>query len=180
MKLNEISDNQGATKARKRIGRGIGSGTGKTGGRGVKGQKSRSGVSLLGFEGGQMPLFRRLPKRGFTNIFRKKYAEINLGRLQKAIDAGTLNDKEAVNEKSLRACGLIKGKVDGFRVLAKGELKAKLNIEADGASAAAIEAVKKAGGELTVKAKAEPAKTGKKTERRIAAAEKRAARVAAK
>lgn len=180
MKLNEISDNQGATKARKRIGRGIGSGTGKTGGRGVKGQKSRSGVSLLGFEGGQMPLFRRLPKRGFTNIFRKKYAEINIGRLQKAIDAGTLDAKVAVNEKSLRACGLIKGSVDGFRVLAKGELKAKLNIEADGASAAAVEAVKKAGGELTVKTKAEPAKIGKRTERRIAAAEKRAARIAAK
>jgi len=179
MKLNQLSDNQGATKNRKRIGRGIGSGTGKTGGRGVKGQKSRSGVSLLGFEGGQMPLFRRLPKRGFNNIFRKKYAEINIGRLQKAVDAGTINAKELVDQKSLRASGLIKGSVDGIRILAKGELKTKLNIEADGASAAAIEAVKKAGGELTVKAKAvEPAKTGKRTERRIAAAEKRAARFA--
>jgi len=178
MKLNQLSDNKGATKDRKRIGRGIGSGTGKTGGRGVKGQKSRSGVSLLGFEGGQMPLFRRLPKRGFNNIFRKKYAEINIGRLQKAVDAGTINAKELVDQKSLRASGLIKGSVDGIRILAKGELKTKLNIEADGASAAAIEAVKKAGGELTVKAKAEPAKTGKRTERRIAAAEKRAARFA--
>ncbi|MDH5488519.1 MAG: 50S ribosomal protein L15 [Rhodospirillaceae bacterium] len=179
MKLNQLSDNQGATKNRKRIGRGIGSGTGKTGGRGVKGQKSRSGVSLLGFEGGQMPLFRRLPKRGFNNIFRKKYAEINIGRLQKAVDAGTINAKELVDQKSLRASGLIKGSVDGIRILAKGELKTKLNIEADGASTAAIEAVKKAGGELTVKVKAvEPAKTGKRTERRIAAAEKRAARFA--
>ncbi|MDH5187756.1 MAG: 50S ribosomal protein L15 [Rhodospirillaceae bacterium] len=178
MKLNQLSDNQGATKDRKRIGRGIGSGKGKTGGRGVKGQKSRSGVSLLGFEGGQMPLFRRLPKRGFNNIFRKKYAEVNIGRLQKAVDAGTLNASELVDQKSLRAAGLIKGSVDGIRVLAKGVLKTKLNIAADGASAAAIEAVKKAGGELTVKAKAEPAKTGKRTERRIAAAEKREARFA--
>lgn len=181
MKLNQISDNDGATKNRKRIGRGIGSGTGKTGGRGVKGQKSRSGVSLLGFEGGQMPLFRRLPKRGFNNIFRKKYAEVNIGRLQKAIDAGTIDAKAPINEKSLRASGLIKGSVDGFRVLAKGELKAKLIIEADGASAAAIEAVKKAGGELTVKAvTVEPAKTGKRTARRVAAEEKRAARKAGK
>lgn len=176
MKLNQLSDNRGATKPRKRIGRGIGSGTGKTGGRGVKGQKSRSGVSLVGFEGGQMPLYRRLPKRGFTNIFRKKYAEINLGRLQKAIDEGAFDAKEAVNEKSLRAAGLIKGRVDGFRVLAKGTLKAKLAIEADGASTAAIEAVKKAGGELNVKPKPEPAKTGKRAERRVAAAEKRAQR----
>lgn len=176
MKLNQLSDNDGATKNRKRIGRGIGSGKGKTGGRGVKGQKSRSGVSLVGFEGGQMPLYRRLPKRGFTNIFRKKFAEINVGRLQKAIDQGSLDAKTDINEASLRAAGLIKGRVDGIRILAKGDLKAKLKIEAEGASAAAIAAVEKAGGSITIKAKPEPAKTGKKAERRAAAAEKRAAR----
>lgn len=176
MKLNQLSDNDGATKNRKRIGRGIGSGKGKTGGRGIKGQKSRSGVSLVGFEGGQMPLYRRLPKRGFTNIFRKKFAEINIGRLQKAIDEGTLDAKTDINEASLRAAGLIKGRVDGIRILAKGDLKAKLKIEADGASAGAIAAVEKAGGSIAVKAKPEPAKTGKKAERRAAAAEKRAAR----
>lgn len=176
MKLNQLSDNDGATKNRKRIGRGIGSGKGKTGGRGIKGQKSRSGVSLVGFEGGQMPLYRRLPKRGFTNIFRKKFAEINIGRLQKAIDEGTLDAKTDINEASLRAAGLIKGRVDGIRILAKGDLKAKLKIEADGASAGALAAVEKAGGSIAVKPKPEPAKTGKKAERRAAAAEKRAAR----
>ncbi len=125
-----------------------------------------------------MPLFRRLPKRGFTNIFRKKFAEINIGRLQKAVDAGTLNAKDEVNEKSLRDAGLIKGKIDGFRVLAKGELKAKLTINADGASKSAIEAVKKAGGEIKLKPQPEVPTTGKKAERRIAAAERKAARFA--
>jgi large subunit ribosomal protein L15 len=150
MNLNEIRDNSGATKNRKRVGRGIGSGTGKTSGKGVKGQKSRSGVSLLGFEGGQMPLFRRLPKRGFNNIFRKKNAEVNLGRLQKAIDSGKLDAKATVNLDSLKAAGVLKGSFDGLRVLAQGELKAKVNIEADGASKAAIAAVEKAGGKITI------------------------------
>jgi len=156
MNLNEIRDNVGSTNNRKRIGRGIGSGTGKTGGRGVKGQKSRSGVSLLGFEGGQMPLFRRLPKRGFNNIFRKKYAQVNLGRLQAAVDSGKLDIKTTVNLESLKAAGLLKGSFDGLRVLGQGELKAKLNIEADGASKAAMAAVEKAGGKVTLAEVKEP------------------------
>lgn len=150
MNLNEIRDNLGATKNRKRIGRGIGSGTGKTGGRGVKGQKSRSGVSLLGFEGGQMPLYRRLPKRGFNNIFRKDFAQVNLGRLQQAVDAGKLDIKTVVTLDSLKAAGVLKGSFDGLRVLGNGELKAKLNIEADGASKAAVAAVEKAGGKIKI------------------------------
>ncbi|MCK5574467.1 MAG: 50S ribosomal protein L15 [Sphingomonadales bacterium] len=150
MNLNEIRDNSGATKNRKRIGRGIGSGTGKTGGRGVKGQKSRSGVSLLGFEGGQMPLYRRLPKRGFNNIFRKDFAQVNLGRLQQAVDAGKLDIKTVVTLDSLKAAGVLKGSFDGLRVLGNGELKAKLNIEADGASKGAIAAVEKAGGKIKI------------------------------
>ncbi len=161
MKLNELSDNPGATKNAKRVGRGIGSGTGKTSGRGNKGQLSRSGVSLLGFEGGQMPLYRRLPKRGFTNIFRKHYAEINLGRLQRAIDAGRLDAKKPVTEEALRRAGLIKGRYDGVRLLAKGELKATLTIEVTGASKAAAQAVEKAGGKLVLPPP-KPAKEGKK------------------
>lgn len=156
MNLNEIRDNSGATKNRKRIGRGIGSGTGKTSGKGVKGQKSRSGVSLLGFEGGQMPLFRRLPKRGFNNIFRKKFAEVNLGRLQNAIDSGKLDAKAAINLDVLKAAGVLKGAFDGLRILAQGELKAKVNIDADGASKAAIAAVEKAGGKVTLAVVNEP------------------------
>jgi len=154
MKLNEIRDNKGATKARKRVGRGIGSGTGKTGGRGVKGQKSRSGVSLLGFEGGQMPLYRRLPKRGFTNIFAKKFAVVNVGRLQKAIDAGKLDAKKPINAETLVASGVVRRALDGVRLLAKGEIKAKVTIEVAGASAAAVAAVEKAGGKVTVSAPA--------------------------
>ena len=156
MRLNELRDNPGARQARKRVGRGIGSGLGKTSGKGQKGQKSRSGVSLLGFEGGQMPLYRRLPKRGFKNYFRKDYAVVNLGGLQKAIDAGKLDAKKPVNEESLRAAGLIKGRCDGVRLLAKGELSTKLAIEVAGASKAALEAVEKAGGSVVVKA-VEPA-----------------------
>ena len=151
MRLNELRDNAGARQARKRVGRGIGSGLGKTSGKGQKGQKSRSGVSLLGFEGGQMPLYRRLPKRGFKNYFRKDYAVVNLGGLQKAIDAGKLDAKKPVNEESLRAAGLIKGRCDGVRLLAKGELSTKLAIEVAGASKAALEAVEKAGGSVVVK-----------------------------
>lgn len=150
MNLNEIRENAGATKSRKRVGRGIGSGTGKTASRGVKGQKSRSGVSLLGFEGGQMPLYRRLPKRGFNNIFRKNFAEVNLGRLQKAVDSGKLDAKATVNLEALKNAGVLKGAFDGLRVLGNGELKAKLTIEADGASKAAVAAIEKAGGKIAI------------------------------
>ena len=156
MNLNEIRDNAGSTKNRKRIGRGIGSGTGKTGGRGVKGQKSRSGVSLLGFEGGQMPLYRRLPKRGFNNIFAKSFAAFNIGDLQKAVDAKKLDAKAVVNEASLREAGMLKGRYDGVRILARGELKAKLNVEAAGASKAAVAAIEKAGGSVTIAAPKAP------------------------
>jgi len=150
MNLNQIGDKAGATQNRKRIGRGIGSGTGKTSGKGVKGQKSRSGVSLLGFEGGQMPLYRRLPKRGFTNIFAKTYAVLNIGELQKAVDSKKLDAKKVINEAVLREAGMIKGRYDGVRILARGEVTAKLNIEAAGASKAAVAAVEKAGGTLAV------------------------------
>ena len=159
MNLNEIRDNAGSTKNRKRIGRGIGSGTGKTAGRGVKGQKSRSGVSLLGFEGGQMPLYRRLPKRGFNNIFAKSYAAFNIGDLQKAVDAKKLDAKAVVNEAALREAGMLKGRYDGVRILARGELKAKLNVEVAGASKAAIAAIEKAGGKIAIAAPKAPAVT---------------------
>lgn len=150
MNLNQIRDNEGATKNRKRVARGIGSGKGKTGGRGVKGQKSRSGVSLLGFEGGQMPLYRRLPKRGFNNIFRKTFAQVNLSDLQKAVDSGKLDAKATVNLDSLKASGVLKGAFDGLRVLGRGELKAKLSIEADGATKSAQAAIEKAGGKIAI------------------------------
>ncbi len=160
MKLNQISDNPLARKDRKRIGRGIGSGTGKTSGRGHKGQNSRSGVSLKGFEGGQMPLNRRLPKRGFKNLFRKNFVVVNLNRLQAAIDAGKLDPKKAVDAAALQAAGIVKKVHDGVRLLAKGELKTKMNITVAGASKAAVAAVEKAGGSLTVAAaKAAPAET---------------------
>ncbi|WP_119462819.1 50S ribosomal protein L15 [Rhodospirillaceae bacterium SYSU D60014] len=152
MRLNQLSDNPGARKARMRVGRGIGSGKGKTGGRGVKGQTSRTGVALNGYEGGQMPLHRRLPKRGFNNIFRREYVVVNLGRLQSAIDAGKIDVKKPVDSDALRAAGLINRVRDGVRLLAKGELKAKLTIEVAGASKAAIAAVEKAGGAVTVTA----------------------------
>ena len=154
MKLNDLSDNQGASKARKRIGRGIGSGKGKTAGQGHKGQKARSGVAIKGFEGGQMPLHRRLPKRGFNNIFAKSYKVVNTGRLQDAIDAGRLDAGKPVDAAALREAGLVKTAPDGIRLLAKGELKAKINITVAGASKAAVEAVEKAGGSVTVVAKA--------------------------
>lgn len=157
MRLNEISDNQGARAPRKRVGRGIGSGTGKTAARGHKGQKSRSGVSLLGFEGGQMPLYRRLPKGGFTNIFRKNYRIVNIGRLQQAVDAGKLDAGKTVTEAALVEAGVIKSVRDGVRILAKGEFSAKLTLEVSGASKGAIAAVEKAGGSVTVTAVAKPA-----------------------
>ncbi len=154
MKLNELSDNQGATKARKRVGRGIGSGTGKTGGRGVKGQKSRSGVAIKGFEGGQMPIHRRLPKRGFSNIFSKNFAEVNLGRLQTAIDAGKLDAGKTIDAAALKEAGVVRRVKDGVRILGGGELKAKVSHDVAGASASAIAAVEKAGGSIKVAPKA--------------------------
>ena len=159
MKLNEISDNAGARHPRIRVGRGIGSGKGKTGGRGVKGQKSRSGVAIKGFEGGQMPLHRRLPKRGFKNLFRKHFAVVNVGRLQAAIDAGKIDPKKTVTEAALNEAGVVGQLNDGVRLLAKGTLSAKVTIEVSGASKAAIEAVEKAGGSVTVKA-SKPAAEG--------------------
>ena len=152
MRLNEIRDNPGARKARKRVGRGIGSGRGKTSTRGQKGQKSRSGVSLLGFEGGQMPLYRRLPKRGFYNLFRKNYRVVNLGRLQSAIDAGKIDPGQPITEEALVAAGLIKTRRDGIRILAKGEITASVTLQVSGASKAAVEAVEKAGGSISVDA----------------------------
>ena len=156
MKLNEVRDNDGATKNRKRVGRGIGSGTGKTSGSGHKGQKARSGVSINGFEGGQMPIHRRLPKRGFTNIFRKNYVEVKLGRLQAAIDSGKLDAGKPVDAAALVGAGVISKARDGVRILAKGELKAaKIEIHAAGASKAAIAAVEAAGGKIVTPAAAE-------------------------
>jgi large subunit ribosomal protein L15 len=154
MKLHELADNPGATKGRKRVGRGPGSGLGKTGGRGIKGQKSRSGVAINAFEGGQMPLYQRLPKRGFNKPNRKAFAVINLGALQKFVDAGKLDAKAPVTEEALVASGLVRRRLDGVRLLAKGELTAPLAITVTGASKAAVEAVEKAGGSVTVAAPA--------------------------
>ena len=158
-KLNEIRDNEGATKGRMRVGRGPGSGKGKTSGRGVKGQKSRTGVSLLGFEGGQMPLYMRMPKRGFNNPFALKLAEVNLWRLQDAVDAGKLDPKAAVDAAALVAAGVIRRKLDGVRVLGEGELKAALNMTVHSATASAAKAIEAAGGSITQtrKVKAEAA-----------------------
>ena len=156
MKLNEVRDNAGATKNRKRVGRGIGSGTGKTSGSGHKGQKARSGVSINGFEGGQMPIHRRLPKRGFTNIFRKNYVAVNLGRVQTAIDAGKLDAGKPVDSAALVSAGVISKARDGVRILAKGALTAKnVEIHAAGASKAAMAAVEAAGGKIVTPAAAE-------------------------
>ncbi|MBY6057206.1 50S ribosomal protein L15 [Leisingera daeponensis] len=153
MKLHELRDNPGAAKKRTRVARGPGSGKGKMGGRGIKGQKSRSGVSINGYEGGQMPLYQRLPKRGFNKPNRKAYAVVNLGLIQKFIDAGKL-DAASITEDSLVASGLVRRKLDGVRILAKGEITAKATIAVTGASAAAVDAVAKAGGTLTVAAPA--------------------------
>ncbi|MCP5087465.1 MAG: 50S ribosomal protein L15 [Rhodobacteraceae bacterium] len=150
MKLNQLSDNPGATKSRKRIGRGPGSGTGKTGGRGIKGQKSRSGVAIKGYEGGQMPLYQRLPKRGFNNINTKRHAVVNLGLLQKFIDAKKIDAKKPISEETLVESGLVRRVRDGVRILAKGELSAKVDLTVSGASKSAVAAVEKAGGKLTV------------------------------
>jgi large subunit ribosomal protein L15 len=157
MKLNELRDNPGARHKAKRLGRGIGSGKGKTSGRGVKGQKARTGVALNGFEGGQLPLYRRLPKRGFTNPMRKDYAILNLGQLAAAIAAGRLDASQPITEASLREAGLVRSrKVAGVRLLAKGSISAPVHITISGASAAAVAAVEKAGGSVSTKAAAAP------------------------
>ena len=161
MKLHELRDNPGATKSKKRIGRGPGSGTGKTGGRGIKGQKSRSGVAIKGYEGGQMPLYQRLPKRGFNNINAKRHAVINLGILQKFIDAKKIDAKKPITEDVLVESGLVRRVRDGVRLLAKGELSAKIDLTVTGASKSAVEAVEKAGGKVTVTA---PAKSDEAAE----------------
>jgi large subunit ribosomal protein L15 len=150
MKLNEIKDNKGARKSRVRVGRGIGSGVGKTAGRGQKGQKSRSGVSVFGFEGGQMPLHMRIPKRGFNNIFAKDYSEVNLGAIQKLVDAKKLDTKSVIDHDALKAAGVARGGKDGVRILGKGELTAKLAFKVAGVSKGAKEAIEKAGGSVEV------------------------------
>lgn len=152
MKLNELRDNEGAARKQKRVARGPGSGKGKTAGRGIKGQKSRSGVALGGYEGGQMPLYRRLPKRGFNKPNAKHYAVINLGLIEKFIGLGKLDAKGEINEDALVAAGLTSNKRDGIRILNKGEIKSKVTLVVTGASAAAVEAVKAAGGSITVAA----------------------------
>jgi len=167
MKLTDIRDNPGARKGRIRVGRGIGSGKGKTGGRGQKGQKSRSGVAVKGFEGGQMPLHMRLPKRGFNNPFGKDFAEVNIGMVQKFIDAKKLDAGKVVDDEALRAAGLARGGKDGIRLLGKGELKTKVQFKVAGASKGAIEAVEKAGGSVELP-EAKPSEHEKKTARREA------------
>jgi len=150
MKLNEIKDNDGARKGRMRVGRGIGSGKGKTAGRGQKGQKSRTGVSINGFEGGQMPLHMRIPKRGFNNIFAKDYAEVNLGQIEKLVQAGKLDGKAVIDHDALKAAGVGRGGKHGVRILAKGDFSTKLSFNVAGVSKSAQEAIEKAGGSITV------------------------------
>ena len=167
MQLNQLRDKPGATKERTRVGRGPGSGKGKTAGRGHKGQKSRTGVSIRGFESGQMPIYRRLPKRGFNVLNPKEFAVINVGRLQKIIDDGRLDASKPVDGAALEAAGMVRPRRDGIRLLASGELKAKLAITVDHASAAAIAAVEKAGGSVTIiaRAAAKPKKAAKTTKK---------------
>ncbi|MER8370842.1 50S ribosomal protein L15 [Mesorhizobium sp. M0306] len=154
MKLNDLRDNDGATHSKKRLGRGIGSGSGKTAGRGVKGQKARSGVAVNGFEGGQMPLYRRLPKRGFNNIFAKSFTVVSLARIQAALDAKKLDAKTVVTAEALVAAGVIRRVKDGVRILSDGDIKAKLAFDVAGASKAAIEKIEKAGGSVKLPEKA--------------------------
>src|SRR5262249_18857810 len=178
MRLNEIRDRPGATSARKRLGRGIGSGLGKTAGKGTKGQKARAGVSIKGFEGGQMPLHRRLPKRGFNNIFTKKFNELNLGKIQGAIDAGALDGSKPITVEALREAGLIRRAKDGVRLLGSGEIKGKFAFEVTGASQSAVKAVEAKGGTVTLKSitgREKPATDKIKAEKR---ASKRAAALA--
>ena len=174
IKINELRDNPGARVGRVRVGRGIGSGLGKTAGRGQKGQKSRSGVSVKGFEGGQMPLHMRLPKRGFNNIFAKDYAEVNLGAIQKMIDAKKLDAKGTLDHDALKAAGLARGGKDGVRLLGKGELTTKVSFKVAGASKGAIAAVEKAGGTVEIIERKNPAelaaaKKGKTRDAKLAA-----------
>ena len=150
MKLNEIRDNEGARPSRMRVGRGIGSGKGKTGGRGVKGQKSRSGVSINGYEGGQMPIYRRLPKRGFTNTFAKDFNIVSIARLEQAVEAGKLDVKKPVNVEALVEAGVLRRAKDGVRLLGDGEAKSKFKLEIAGASKSAVEKIEKAGGSVTI------------------------------
>ncbi len=176
MKLNEISDNDGARKGRMRVGRGIGSGKGKTAGRGQKGAKARSGVSVAGFEGGQMPLHMRIPKRGFSNRqFAKDYAEVNLGLIQKAIDAGKIDASAVIDHAVLKAAGLARGGSDGVRLLGKGEFTAKASFQVTGVSAGARTAVENAGGSVEVP-EVQPSEHEKKTARREVNREAKAAR----
>ena len=154
MKLHELRDNDGAVRKKKRVARGPGSGKGKTAGRGIKGQKSRSGVAINGYEGGQMPLYQRLPKRGFNKPNQKKFAVVNLGLIEKFIEAGKLDAKAEINEDALVASGLVRRKLDGIRVLAKGDISSKVTLNVTGASKSAVEAVEKAGGSVTTKAAA--------------------------
>jgi large subunit ribosomal protein L15 len=173
MKLNELRDNKGARQGRMRVGRGIGSGKGKTAGRGQKGAKARSGVSINGFEGGQMPLHMRLPKRGFNNNFARDYAEVNIGAVQKAIDAGKIDTKATLDHDALKAAGLARGGKDGVRLLGKGELKAKMAFKVAGVSKGAREAVEKTGGSIELIERKNPAelaaaKKGKARETRLA------------
>ena len=178
-KLNDLHDNPGARKSRVRVGRGIGSGVGKTGGRGQKGQKSRSGVSIKGFEGGQMPLHMRLPKRGFNNVFRKDFAEINLGTLQAMIDAGRLDIKKVIDVQALLDAKVLTHARDGVRLLAKGSLTAKVSIKVAGASAAAKAAVEAAGGSIELPApKPEPLSREEQKAARAVAREIKAAKIA--
>ena len=165
MRLNQLSDNPGSRKARIRVGRGIGSGKGKTAGRGGKGQTARTGVAINGFEGGQMPLHMRMPKRGFNNVHRLNYVEVNVGRLQQAVDAGKLQAGAAVDGAALVAAGVVRRQRDGIRLLAKGEITAKLSIKVAGASKAAIAAVEKAGGSVEVTAPKAAAKTAEAGEK---------------
>jgi large subunit ribosomal protein L15 len=183
MRLNEIRDRPGATSAKKRLGRGIGSGLGKTAGKGTKGQKARAGVAIKGFEGGQMPLHRRLPKRGFKNIFAKKYNELNLGKIQGAIDAGALDGKKPITVETLREAGLIRRAKDGVRLLGQGEIKGKLAFEVTGASQSAVKAVEAKGGTVTLKSitgRERPPGDAIKAGRRAAKREALAAKTAAK
>src|SRR5215831_9484658 len=179
MKLNELRDRPGARKIHTRVGRGSSSGMGKTAGRGVKGAKARAGVSVHGFEGGQMPLYMRIPKRGFHNLFASDFAIVNLGRVQQAIDAGQLKGKERITDADLREAGLVRETRDGVRLLGQGELKTKLSFEVAGASKSAIAAVEKLGGSVTTTFKKvvhmnKKGQAGKRVQRRTKAAEKRA------
>ena len=183
MKLNEIRDNKGARKSRVRVGRGIGSGLGKTAGRGQKGQTSRSGVSIFGFEGGQMPLHMRIPKRGFNNPFAKDYAEVNLGAIQKLVDAGTLDAKGVIDHAALKAAGVARGGKDGVRILGKGDYSAKLSFRVAGVSKGAKEAIEKAGGSvetIEIIAAADKAKAKHRVVQKARGADKEAKKAAAK